>query len=47
MIVTIMHIYHTLINALSARMIYINLNMIFYITCRTIVLQNGLHKVIK
>ena len=26
-----MYIYHALINALSAHMIYINLNMIFYI----------------
>jgi len=27
---TIMYIYHALINALSAHMIHINLNMIFY-----------------
>ena len=30
-IIIIMYIYHALINALSARMIHINLNMIFYI----------------
>ena len=35
-----MHIYHALINALSARMIHINLNMI-----NTHVEQNNLHKV--
>ena len=29
-IIIIMYIYHALINALSAHMIYINLNMIFY-----------------
>ena len=29
-IIIIMYIYHTLINALSAHMIHINLNMIFY-----------------
>ena len=29
-IITIMYIYHVLINALSAHMIHINLNMIFY-----------------
>ena len=29
-IIIIMYIYHALINALSARMIHINLNMIFY-----------------
>ena len=29
-IIIIMYIYHALINALSAYMIYINLNMIFY-----------------
>ena len=29
-IITIMYIYHALINALSAHMIHINLNMIFY-----------------
>ena len=30
MIIIIMYIYHALINALSAHMIHINLNMIFY-----------------
>ena len=30
LIMIIMYIYHALINALSAHMIYINLNMIFY-----------------
>ena len=29
-IIIIMYIYHALINALSAHMIHINLNMIFY-----------------
>ena len=29
-IIIIMYIYHALINALSAHLIYINLNMIFY-----------------
>ena len=29
-IIIIMHIYHALINGLSAHMIHINLNMIFY-----------------
>ena len=29
-IIIIMYIYHAFINALSAHMIYINLNMIFY-----------------
>ena len=29
-IIIIMYIYHALMNALSAHMIYINLNMIFY-----------------
>ena len=29
-LIIIMYIYHALINALSAHMIYINLNMIFY-----------------
>ena len=29
-IIIIMYIYHVLINALSAHMIHINLNMIFY-----------------
>ena len=29
-VITIMYIYHALINALSAHMIHINLNMIFY-----------------
>ena len=29
-IIIIMYIYHSLINALSAHMIHINLNMIFY-----------------
>ena len=33
--IIIMYIYHALINALSAHMIHINLNMIFYTrTCR-------------
>ena len=30
MLIIIMYIYHALINALSAHMIHINLNMIFY-----------------
>ena len=30
LIILIMYIYHALINALSAQMIHINLNMIFY-----------------
>jgi len=30
LIIIIMYIYHALINALSAHMIHINLNMIFY-----------------
>ena len=30
LIIIIMYIYHVLINALSAHMIHINLNMIFY-----------------
>ena len=30
LVVIIMYIYHALINALSAHMIHINLNMIFY-----------------
>ena len=30
LIIIIMYIYHALINALSAHVIYINLNMIFY-----------------
>ena len=30
-VIIIMYIYHPLINALSAHMIYINLNTVFYI----------------
>ena len=33
-IIIIMYIYHALINALSAHMIHINLNMIFYINAQ-------------
>ena len=40
-----MYIYHTLINALSAHMIHINLNMIFYTHVESY--QNNLHKVLK
>ena len=35
-----MYIYHALINALSAHMIHINLNMIFYTHVESIVLPN-------
>ena len=40
----IMYIYHALIHALSAHMIHINLNMIFY-TYGKQSYQNSLHKV--
>ena len=38
-----MYIYHALINALSAHMIHINLNMIFYTHVKH---KNYLHKVL-
>ena len=44
MFIIIMYIYHALINALSAHMIHINLNMIFY-THAGQSYQNNLHKV--
>ena len=40
-----MYIYHALINALSAHMIYINLNMIFYTRLEQS-FQNNLHGVL-
>ena len=45
LIIIIMYIYNALINALSAHMIHINLNMIFY-THSTQSYQNNLHKVL-
>jgi len=39
-----MYIYHALINALSAHMIHINLNMKFYTHVKSY--QNNLHKVL-
>ena len=44
-VLIIMYIYHALINAPSAHMIHINLNMIFY-THVEHSLQNDLHKVL-
>ena len=44
-IIIIMYIYHALINALSAHMIHINLNVIFYTHVKH-VYQNNLHKVL-
>ena len=44
-IIIMMYIYHPLINALSAHMIHINLNMIFY-TYKAQSYQNNLHKVL-
>ena len=43
-----MYIYHALINALSAHIIHINLNMIFYthVEHSPIKLKNNLHKVL-
>ena len=42
----IMYICHALVNALSAHVIRINLNMIFLYTCRAQSYQNSLHKVL-
>ena len=44
-IIIIMYIYHALINALSAHMIHINLNMIFYTRVEHSPTKNNLHKV--
>ena len=45
--IIIMYIYHALINALSAHMIHINLNMIFYTHAEHVQsYQNNLHKVL-
>ena len=41
-----MYIYHALINALSAHMIHINLNMIFCTHVEHSSYQNNLHKVL-
>ena len=41
-----MYIYHALINALSAHMIHINLNMIFYTHAEHSPTKNNLHKVL-
>ena len=43
-IIIIMYIYHALINALSAHIIHINLNVIFYTYAQSY--QNNLHKVL-
>ena len=45
-IIITMYIYRALINALSAHMIYINLNMIFYTHVEHSRLKNYLHKVL-
>ena len=45
-IVIIMYIYHTLINALSACIIHINLNMIFCTHVEHSPIKNSLHKVL-
>ena len=44
-IIIIMYIYHALINALSAHMIHINLNMIFYTHVEHSPIKNNLLKV--
>ena len=44
-IIIIMYIYQALTNALSAHMIHINLNMIFY-TYKAQSYQNNLHKIL-
>ena len=41
-----MYIYHALINALSAHIIHINLNMIFYTHVEHIPIKNNLHEVL-
>ena len=41
-----MYIYHALINALSAHMIHINLDMIFYTHVEHKSYQNSLHKLL-
>ena len=46
LIIIIMYIYHALINALSAHMIHINLNMIFYTHVEHSPTKNNLHKVL-
>ena len=45
-IIIIMYIYHALINALSAHMIHINLNMIFYTHVEHSPKKTILHKVL-
>ena len=45
-IIIIMYIYHSLINALSAHIIHINLNMIFYKHVEHSPTKNNLHKVL-
>ena len=45
-IITIMYIYHALINALSGHMIHINLNMIFDTHVEHSPTKNNLHKVL-
>ena len=44
MIIT--YIYHALINALSAHIIHMNLNMIFYTHVEHSPTQNNLHKIL-
>ena len=46
LIIIIMYIYHALINALSAHMIHINLNMIFYTHVEHSPTKNNLHKIL-
>ena len=45
-IIIIMYIYYALINALSAHMIHINLNMIFYTHVEHSPTKNNLYKVL-
>ena len=45
-LIIIMYIYHALINALSAHMIPVNLNMIFYTHVEHIPTKNDLNKVL-
>ena len=45
-VIIIMYIYHALINALSAHIVHINLNMIFYTHVEHSPTKNSLHKVL-